>query len=91
MDGAQVVDEVCLEIDVYGLPGQADRAAREGDIVARLDTVKVLEEETAAGEAALLVVLRLQQQQRALDQQWMVCFAMPRPEFIYRLPAVEDG
>jgi hypothetical protein len=46
-----------LQVDVEGLPDQADGASGEADVVARLDAVQILEEEAAAGEAVLLIVL----------------------------------
>src|SRR5437588_11169707 len=93
--GAQVVDEFRLQVDAEALPDQADGAAGEGDVVARLDAIQVLEEEATAGEAILLIVLRFEQLQRVLGDlciSWRIShFSMPRPEPLWRLPAISQA
>src|SRR5579859_5040619 len=92
--GLQVADEFRLQVDAQRLPEQADGAASKGDVVARLDAVQVFKEEAATGEAALLVILRFQQEQGA--QYYQQCsidkgFALLRPEAFQRFPAVAHG
>src|SRR5579859_7010153 len=61
----KIAQEGFLEIYAGGLPGEADGAASEGDVVARLDAVQVFEEPAAAGVHGLTKVLRFHQTQGA--------------------------
>src|SRR5262249_53216047 len=59
--GAKVRQEVPLQIDAGRLPDEADRLARESDVIARLQSVQILEEPPAAREHTLPKILRLEE------------------------------
>ncbi len=86
-----VAQEVRLQVNASRLPHQADGAAGEGDVVARLDAVEVLEEEAATGVHPLPEVLRLQQIAGAAlvraKQRPLAALAVTRPELFCRKPA----
>ena len=56
----QIRQEFGLQVSMRRLPGQADGPPGEGDIVARLDAIQILEEEAATGEHRLGLVFSLQ-------------------------------
>ena len=93
--GAQIAQEILLEIDAQGQPVETDGPAREADIVARLDAIQVLEEETAACETVLLIVLRLKQLQGTPGKigigGFATALAKPRPEALNAFPSIAYG
>src|SRR5579885_596189 len=93
--GGEIAQEIALEIDAKRLPGEADSTAREGNIVARLDTIQVLKEEATTRKAALLVVLRFEQEMRAPHKPRIIrlslLLAVARPEIFLLHPAIAQS
>src|SRR5262249_9743450 len=88
----KLLHERRLKVASRRLIDQADGAACEGDIVARLDAVQVLEEEAAARVHRLTPVLRLQQPLSAAAgdpaERHLVAASMARPELLGAKPAM---
>src|SRR5579859_7614486 len=88
----QLAQERRLQVFACRLPDQADRAAGEGDVVARLDAVEILEEEAAARVHPLAVILGFQQVQGLLPHalaQWApLVLAEALPVVFLSYPAV---